>query len=295
MTAMMTPRSLLRGLLVSLALAAAFFSITPASGAGAGLWSQTGSMKEIRTQHTLTLLKDGKVLVTGGWDYGWQSFTSAELYDPAAGTWSFTASMNETRVAHTATRLQDGRVLVTGGKDNSKFNPQASAELYDPLTETWSRTGSMAGSRYYHTATLLQDGGVLVIGGSDGSGNWLASTELYNPADGKWYPAGSISRVPHNYTATLLRDGTVLVAGGGYAQGSEVASAELYQPSPDLSKPGTWSPTGSMAERRGGHTATLLPDGQVLVAGGVNTVKKGRNWKLNYLGSGELYDPDTKT
>ena len=113
--AIIAPQWRLRGLLVSLAMVAAFFSMTPVSGAGDGLWSQTGSMHEIRVQHTLTALKDGKVLVTGGWDIGWLNYASAELYNPGDGKWYPAGSMNETRVAHTATLLKDGRVLVTGG------------------------------------------------------------------------------------------------------------------------------------------------------------------------------------
>jgi hypothetical protein len=70
-----------------------------------------------------------------------------------------------------------------------------------------------------------------------------------------------------HHTATLLPGGKVLVAGRWTASLSSLASAEVYDPSA-----GTWSPTGSMAEARSVHTATLLRDGSgVLVVGGYNT------------------------
>ena len=80
-----------------------------------GTWSATGSMHDARTNHTATLLLNGKVLVVGG--NGSESIlTSAELYDPATGTWSPTGSLNVARYYHTATLLADGRVLVAGWK-----------------------------------------------------------------------------------------------------------------------------------------------------------------------------------
>lgn len=247
MTTLVTPRLLLRGLLVSLAMAAALSSMTPASGTGAGLWSQTGSMAEARYTHTLTLLPDGTVLAAGGCDAVYQGLASAELYDPDTNTWSLTGSLAEARIGHTATLLSDGsgRVLVTGGLGADR-NPLASAELYDPAaapgTDPWSSAASMTEARY-------------------------------------------------SPTATLLPSGKVLVTGGGYGGESELASAELYDPGTNC-----WSSAGSIAERRGTHTATLVTMAddkvKVLVAGGINTVKKGRNHKINYLVSAELYDPD---
>ena len=96
------------------------------------------------------------------------------------------------------------------------------------------------------------------------------------------------------HTATLLRDGRVLVAGGRYLAGKtswlSVASAELYDPAT-----GTFSSTGPMVTAREDHTATLLTDGRVLIAGGDNGVLDPTSaWHLA-LPSAELYDPKTGT
>ena len=67
-------------------------------------------------------------------------------------------------------------------------------------------------------------------------------------------------------TATLLTSGKVLVVGGRTCSGGNcftLNSAELYDPAT-----GKWSFTGTLNTGRDNHTATLLTDGKVLVAGG---------------------------
>src|SRR5215470_7178572 len=245
-------------------------------------WSTTGSMSVGRAfAASATLLKDGRVLVAGGEDDSIGG-TSAELYNPTTGTWSATGSMSVARFSHTATLLTDGRVLVVGGDSNG-----TSAELYSPTTGTWSPTGSTSVGRFGGTATLLTDGRVLVAGGGACSINSCTESgtraELYNPTTGTWSPTGSTSVGRFGGTATRLPDGRVLVAGGGACSINSCTEfgtrAELYDPTT-----GTWSPTGSTSVGRVGGTATLLPDGQVLVAGG------GLNGT-----SAELYDPTTGT
>jgi hypothetical protein len=88
-----------------------------------------------------------------------------------------------------------------------------------------------------------------------------------------------------SHTATLLPNGMVLVAGGLASPGSRnnTNSAELYDPTTQ-----TWTNTGSLNVARAYHTATLLPNGKVLVVGGVDT-------NMNSLSSMELYDPASRT
>jgi hypothetical protein len=136
------------------------------------------------------------------------------------------------------------------------------------------------------TATLLQNGRVLVAGGTDGgdpSAAILSSAELYDPATGRFTPTGSMAFSRSDHTSTLLQDGHVLVAGGYGCPNSHpcrpsaLASAETYDP-----KTGKFTETGSMLAGRSSATATLLNDGQVLLASGAR-----------YPERAELYDPNS--
>lgn len=154
--------------------------------------------------------------------------------------------------AAAAAVLADGRVLVTGTLDvyvlDYSFVPN---EATPPVTQSWS--GATAGG------------------------------DLYDPISGTWKPVGSMATPRLSHTMTLLPNGKILVAGGISlaSKDGQLAKCELYDP---LTR--TFSPAAAMAVHRASHTATLLPNGKVLVAGGVS------------LGSvktlqAELYDPAT--
>ncbi len=144
-------------------------------------------------------------------------------------------------------------------------------------------TGSLNASRTYQTATMLNNGLVLIVGGYNTNGP-LASAELYDPATGGFALTGSLNTARWLHTATLLNNGMVLIAGGyNAASGGYLGSAELYNPST-----GTFSYTASpLNTARDWHTATLLQNGMVLLAGGY-----GAN---GFLDAAEIFDPTNQT
>jgi Bacterial Ig-like domain (group 2)/Abnormal spindle-like microcephaly-assoc'd, ASPM-SPD-2-Hydin/Galactose oxidase, central domain/Protein of unknown function (DUF1573) len=216
------------------------------------------------------------------------SVTSTVTVNVVGGLFSNGSSLDV--VAHSATLLNNGSVLIAGGVTSGDgANPNGyvvNPQLYDPAAGTFTNTGSMVTARSSHSATLLNSGVVLIAGGSDTSANLIAGGELYDPVAGIFSPTTGNLNVPRiNHTATVLRDGTVLIAGGTPGSfGSATDSAEIYDP-----VAGTFTPTAStMTTARWSHTATLLSNGTVLIAGGVDG-------HFNTLSSAEIYDPVAQT
>ncbi len=185
--------------------------------------------------------------------------------------------MPDSRQSPLATLLKDGRVLLTGGYDNDWGCPVYSTQTYDPVTDSWSTGGNLPFG-YGHTTTLLPDGRVLAVGVADdgdcGYPTGPAVAELYDPATGLWMKGGDTSGYREGHTASLLPDGKVLIVGGrgegSYGDSNNVIhfaesldSAEIYDPGT-----GAWSTTTPLITPRALHTATVLPDGHVLVVGG---------------------------
>jgi len=244
------------------------------------LWESTGDLNMPRRGHAATLLATG-VLVTGGYDSNGVT-ASAEIYAPTPGPlgqWNPTGVMTFARANHTEILLPTGDILVTGGENST--GPLDSAELYNPITGLWSLTGNLKIARVRHTATLLKNGDVLIVGGENSTGP-LDSAELYNPITG-WSLTGNLKIARTGHTATLLGNGDVLIAGGN-GSGGILASAEIYHIDPTTGQ-GQWVVANNLHVSRAGHSATLLSNNMVLIAGGFSD--------NGTLTSAELYDPAT--
>lgn len=253
-----------------------------------GTFRPTGNM--LAPQHwgqRAVLLNNGKVLIAGGGADcsngrdGCRIADFPEVYDPDTGTFSIAGDYaDRSDDPWFATHGLVGAPLTLLPNDNVLIAAEPITELYDPSTKALRLTGQMTRGRQYGvpayqiggTATLLTNGKVLLAGGEIFEYQTLADAELYNPATGTFSAIGNMSRPRIGHTATLLRDGTVFIAGSasyscefvdGHGTCPASASTESYNP-----VTGTFTTSGTMITGRWYHTATLLMDGRILIAGG---------------------------
>lgn len=251
----------------------------PAANSGTGAWSSAPPLHHPRAGHTASLLRNGRVLATGGSAGFGERLASSEIYDPSLGlqgAWQATGPLQDPRDSHTATLLSTGEVLVAGGLGYRDLaDPDAdgtiaildSAEVYQPTTGLWRQVGPLATARLQHSATLLGGGAcsrtpsptycnkVLVAGGNNNAPGdpALNSSELYGGAE--WAGPGLLKAASMGHVAALLPNGKVLLAGGG---GSRVRrnTSQLYDPATN-----SWSWTASSIKGSDSVRAVVLPSG----------------------------------
>jgi len=245
-----------------------------------GRFTPTGSMSEARANATAILLPDGRVLVLSG------GSLLVEVYDPTTGKFTRAGSLLNQYQDVRALLLPNGKVLVVGDG-----LPGLGAEVFDPGSGLSSSisvplpSGAVTADIYVETATLLQDGRVLLqVFDSDSVVNYLIT---YDSVTGTFTQSASID-APVGWiptAAALLRDGRVFFAGGWIAdpphsgEGYTADSAGLYDPAS-----GFHLLSSKMIQARDDLTATALPDGTVLIAGGITDYQKA-------FSSAELFEP----
>ena len=241
-------------------------------------WVRTGDMKTARRGHAATLLRDGRVLITGGYDGTTASsaLNKAETYDPATGVWTnTTGTLIQARRWHTSTLLNNDKVLIVGGGVSSGVSRVV--ELFDPVAGTFTATGSMQLPRQGHTTSLLPNGTqVLVVGRNNADATFNAgvdssrTTELYDISAGTWSAGPVMTYGRDSHTTTLVGNSNILMVAGGYGAGTnKVESLDL------TASPLAWTTESPMGVSRALHTSTYIPSiDKVLVIGGYNAVSQ---------------------
>ncbi|GHD82693.1 Kelch repeat-containing protein [Streptomyces goshikiensis] len=187
------------------------------------------------------------------------------------------------------------RDLLAGGAGTTR-DPARRALAVRAAAGGWTAAGELPvrlvyWHGQYEGPVTLKDGRALAAGGAGTLLLSLDDSVAYDPGPGTWTATGRLLQGRRLHSLTALRDGRALAAGGvpgrqAFPQPT-IDHAELLDPAS-----GTWRATTRMTEARGGHSATVLGDGRVLVAGGQRP--RSRQGMLT-LATAEVFDPVHET
>jgi hypothetical protein len=249
-----------------------------------GAWSQQPSPPISTSSSHVVATADGRVVVLEGFNpQTGDPLEQTVVFDPASSRWTDAAPIPEPRGADVAVPLADGTLLVAAGQGGNGVLHQLyrTTWIFDPSRNRWNRAGDLHTGRISPSAVRLSDGRVLLVGGSvvredlatAGAGQdpyqAVASAELYDPSMKTWSAVGDLSVARSGLALAGLPGGGALAVGGclsaldrpGF---SAMATAEVFNP--EMS---SWASTRPLPEPRCGPSTVGMPDGRVLVIGGI--------------------------
>ena len=297
----------------------------------------TGSMSTARAGHQMAWMPQspertvdhgvavggfaGSATITGASSisYTMNVLSSAEVYTLSTGSFAVdSVPLSNGRAFFAAVALPgnlptdflQGHLLMIGGICNAgDLESCRTADILHPDDDDITATSNPKTPAMMETLTYLADGTALMAGGIDDfAGDITNTAEVFTPSNEFFNPVTATMNVGRaGHTATRLSDGTVLIA-GGITNNSGVMnalnSAEIYDPAAQTFT----AVPATMIAARVGHTATLLKDGRVLIAGGFNGTftfsltgaSDGATLTFadisgGLLNTAEIYDPATKT
>ncbi|UJR19447.1 hypothetical protein I4U23_022577 [Adineta vaga] len=240
-------------------------------------WILDSSLTIERKGFPAITIPNGEILVCGGigrYDSTSWPFPSyfapvpfCEIYSSVNRKWRKASNMNVVRAGLTLTLLSDNKNILAIGSDDDIDGH--TAEIYNIHMDKWFFVPNiMNEQRTHHTATLLRNGEVLIVGGMFIHNMPVASsTQLYNPSSNTFVTTGSLNIARYGHTAILLDDGLSMLVIGGHDSYDSLVPIQ-----PEIYKEGSWSYTvGDMITTRIDCAAVLLPGGNVLIAGGVDS------------------------
>ncbi|MEK7856194.1 MAG: kelch repeat-containing protein, partial [Acidobacteriota bacterium] len=249
--------------------------------------------------HTASLLPDGKVLISGGYNVGY--LQTSEIFDPKSGRFITGPMLTLARSEHTATTLPDGTILLAGGVGTG-WTFLAESEIFDPRTGQFTAAGKMSTPRESHTATLLRNRKVLITGGHKDRRSAMtiySSTEIYDPELRTFGPGPEMTIRRHKHDAGLLNDGRVMITGGSDERDSQGAYTSIEVLDPSTGRFRKVGDLGSARYKLNGAVA-VLKDGKILIAGGSDSAeifdatKKTAQSVAGTFGSKRLFSTATR-
>ncbi len=219
-------------------------------------WISSASMKSVRAYAAAAQLKDGKLLVTGGYDGSGSPLNSAEMLTEE-GWESNIPSLPVTIAGHCMVTVNLTTVMAIGGSQNGQISGKTFYFTFGE--ESWTEGPELKNKRSFHSCGKIrrneesQEMSIIVAGGS-----FLSSVEILDEGSNEWRTGPEL---PFGiYRSQMVEDqngGVVLI--GGYSSPGEYLDT-LYQ-LPHGGQDAVWTKMEQkMKTRRYWHTAYMVPD-----------------------------------
>lgn len=251
------------------------------------------------------LMSDGRLFVPGGHIADGVGEDKAAIYDPWEETWTLLPPMNAGRWYPTVTTLANGDLLVEAGTIDIPTDVNPLPQIWDIAAQNW-RSLTTAGAQHgkfpiwanYYPFMYQAPNGMVFCAGPQQMSRYLDIS-----GTGNWTDVAASSLFYRDYGSSVMYEGAkIMIAGGNppetYAQPSIFGATSTIFPSPvteviDLSDANPqWRVSNPMKIGRRHATATLLPDGNVLMTGGSSA--PGFNVQSGAALWAEMWDPSTE-
>ncbi|WP_051209826.1 galactose oxidase-like domain-containing protein [Gelidibacter mesophilus] len=254
-------------------------------------------------------LPDGRIMVTGG-----SSAEKTSIYDPRTNVWTAGDDLNIPRGYQGSVTLSDGSIFTIGGSwSGSATFGGRDAEIWTE-TSGWRRLTGLPGELLWNSNDLAGEkeeqyrldnhawlfaapNGKIFHAGPGENMHWIDVTG--NSGNGSFWPAGpsgkrGVDHMSMNGNSTLYDIGKILKIGGSASYSSNtISNKKAFVIDINNENDVTVTPTGPMAQGRIYVTSVVLPNGEVLVMGGMeNAVVFSDN---NAHLTAEIYSPLTNS
>jgi hypothetical protein len=223
-------------------------------------WVSSASMNSVRVEAAAAQLKDGKILVTGGYDASFSSLNSAEMLTEE-GWESNIPSLPVTIKSHCMLTVNSTTVMAIGGRQNNQYSGKTFYFTFGE--ESWTEGPELKNKRLYHSCGRIrrnresQEMSIIVAGGDDGSSR-LSSVEILDEGSNEWQTGPEL---PFGISSSKMvedQNGGVVLIGGYSSPGGNLDTP--YQ-LPHGGEDAVWTKMEQkMNTGRRQHTAFLVPD-----------------------------------